>query len=757
MADLKKSKIKSHSCEACRYSMCGDCNLTHSTDDVTKHHGIHANPDVFIGYRGQCNVTMHAGKILWSWCLTCLLPVCQRCVTDDIHDSHKIVDIVTEYRHRKEQTKKSITSIRDDFLQRCLAMYEQKSSLFFTILLKNISYEKCQPEKLKNIINVALKVKLPFLRLGQRTIMKQREILIHFIKSLESVFDDEKVCERPVSYLKTLKKVSFVYDRDYLDPSVKLETKMDCKFSEDDIEVMIFKSQFSPMQFPKHWMKRNKYTNEEGMQFLNALDTDFHETRSRTCQDCLKEFPGQWETQPEIEVLLRWCRACKHLVCPQCVTTKKHKKHEIVDIESEYRLQRKQTILSSNTCSFITNYLLPKCRDMEKQVNKKKEFFSRENLKYQNAFLAEKLKNIINVALKSKMNDLRQSQITVFKQSENLLHFIKSLEIVLDEERAFQTPVSFLVALKKYHVIQPVKLETKLISRFSEENIEKGMCQNYFLPMDFGARLISEEELHVSGRPTHISPCTEKKIWVSSSGTLYVHNFSFKYQKYDPIKDICISENGVHTVRKSKQPIYIDINGDLKSCSLLTNFTSALPLKRSDEWVISCIYCSPRNENLLVGLKSVDDSKVTVYDDLGNEILTIQVNEKHQNLYCNPVFITENRNGDIVVSDRGTNSVVVTDQTGNFRFTIDGNDVVKRKPGFYSVCTDCLSRILICSGSGLLVFDKNGTFQTYFTPRESLAFRGYFLPYALCYDTENEIFWVVSTRKKRYIVSGFKF
>lgn len=325
MADLKKSKIKSHSCEACRYSMCGDCNLTHSTDDVTKHHGIHANPDVFIGYRGQCNVTMHAGKILWSWCLTCLLPVCQRCVTDDIHDSHKIVDIVTEYRHRKEQTKKSITSIRDDFLQRCLAMYEQKSSLFFTILLKNISYEKCQPEKLKNIINVALKVKLPFLRLGQRTIMKQKEILIHFIKSLESVFDDEKVCERPVSYLKTLKKVSFVYDRDYLDPSVKLETKMNCKFSEDDIEVMIFKSQLSPMQFPKHWIKRNKFPNEE-VQFLNAPGKDFHETRSRTCQDCLKEFPGQWKTQPEIDVLLRWCRACKHLVCPQCVTDKKHKK-----------------------------------------------------------------------------------------------------------------------------------------------------------------------------------------------------------------------------------------------------------------------------------------------------------------------------------------------------------------------------------------------------------------------------------------------
>lgn len=131
------------------------------------------------------------------------------------------------------------------------------------------------------------------------------------------------------------------------------------------------------------------------------------------------------------------------------MTDKKHKKHEIVDIESEYRLQTKQTILSSNACSFITNYLLPECLDMKKQVDKKKDFFSRENLKYQSAFLAEKLKNIINVALKSKLNDLSQSQRTVLKQNGNLLRFIKSLEMVFDEERSFETPVSFLVVLKK--------------------------------------------------------------------------------------------------------------------------------------------------------------------------------------------------------------------------------------------------------------------------------------------------------------------
>lgn len=161
----------------------------------------------------------------------------------------------------------------------------------------------------------------------------------------------------------------------------------------------------------------------------------------------------------------------------------------------------------------------------------------------QKAFLVEKLKNINNVALKRKLHDLRQNQLTFLKQSEILLHFIKSLEIVLDEERAFETPRSFLVALKEYYGIK-----SREISIF-EENIIQGIFQNYFLSMDCGARLelISEEEL--IRKPTHISPYTKKKIWVNSSGTLYVHDFSFKYQKYEPIKDVC--ENGYILAKRS--------------------------------------------------------------------------------------------------------------------------------------------------------------------------------------------------------------
>lgn len=126
MAD-RKSMIKSHSYETCGYSLCEECILKHSTDVSTKYRTIEASPDMFGGYRSKC--ILHAGKILWSCCLTCLLPVCQECLTDDIHKSHEIVDIETEYRRQKEQSKISyiITSIRDDTLPRRLAMNEQIS------------------------------------------------------------------------------------------------------------------------------------------------------------------------------------------------------------------------------------------------------------------------------------------------------------------------------------------------------------------------------------------------------------------------------------------------------------------------------------------------------------------------------------------------------------------------------------------------------------------------------------------------------
>lgn len=60
--------------------------------------------------------------------------------------------------------------------------------------------------------------------------------------------------------------------------------------------------------------------------------------------------------------------------------------------------------------------------------------------------------------------------------------------------------------------------------------------------------------------------------------------------------------------------------------------------------------------------------KVTRYKKTGEETHTIQFNNDRLQLYRLPLYITENKNGDVVVSEN-KDAVVVTDRGGKHRFT----------------------------------------------------------------------------------------
>ncbi|XP_061165882.1 uncharacterized protein LOC133174800 [Saccostrea echinata] len=89
-------------------------------------------------------------------------------------------------------------------------------------------------------------------------------------------------------------------------------------------------------------------------------------------------------------------------------------------------------------------------------------------------------------------------------------------------------------------------------------------------------------------------------------------------------------------------------------------------------------------------------ARVGRYNSTGQEL---QHSPGH-GLYVNPIYITENQNGDVIVSDLIDNVseigvVVVTDSTGTHRFSYTGNpQVSKFKPR--GICTDALSHIRVC-------------------------------------------------------------
>lgn len=83
-------------------------------------------------------------------------------------------------------------------------------------------------------------------------------------------------------------------------------------------------------------------------------------------------------------------------------------------------------------------------------------------------------------------------------------------------------------------------------------------------------------------------------------------------------------------------------------------------------------------------------------------------------LYISPNFITENNNGDIVVSDFASGALVVTNREGKYRFSYPANrSELRLKPN--GNCTDALSHILVCdkTTNTLHMLNKDGRFLSH--------------------------------------------
>ncbi|XP_078320227.1 uncharacterized protein LOC144621284 [Crassostrea virginica] len=163
-------------------------------------------------------------------------------------------------------------------------------------------------------------------------------------------------------------------------------------------------------------------------------------------------------------------------------------------------------------------------------------------------------------------------------------------------------------------------------------------------------------------------------------------------------------------------------------------------------WFYLCVYSSKLTGDLLVGMKryGIGDSKVERYNSAWQLTQTIQHDSIGQALYKYPYYITENNNGDVVVSDSYNHShgaVVVTSNDGIYRFSYTGyTSESKLSPG--GVCTDEFSHILVCDSSSMNVhmINENGQFLSAWYSRST----DMIWPFSLSYDHEHHLLWVGS-------------
>ncbi|XP_062609633.1 tripartite motif-containing protein 2-like [Saccostrea cucullata] len=204
-------------------------------------------------------------------------------------------------------------------------------------------------------------------------------------------------------------------------------------------------------------------------------------------------------------------------------------------------------------------------------------------------------------------------------------------------------------------------------------------------------------------------------------------------------------DKGKHTVNVYGDLLYIN-----RECNIIklsaNNRTKSTPIKRESETPV-CVFCSTSNEDLLVGFYL---GKVHRYDKTGQQIHTIEHNDKGHRMYSEPMYITENRNGDVIVSDRD-NDVVVTDSVGRYRFSYTGSPLGPQILP-YGICTDASSNIIVCDyfNEILQIIDKNGTFTRLLLTEQEVRGK----PYSLCYDHEKDLIYVGFWRSNDILVYG---
>eukprot|EP00105_Crassostrea_gigas_P036793 XP_019920941.1 PREDICTED: tripartite motif-containing protein 2-like [Crassostrea gigas] len=180
--------------------------------------------------------------------------------------------------------------------------------------------------------------------------------------------------------------------------------------------------------------------------------------------------------------------------------------------------------------------------------------------------------------------------------------------------------------------------------------------------------------------------------------------------------------------------------------------TNTTFIERIDStWEPRCVYWSPSTGDLLVGMRNyyTETGKVTRYNQSGQLTQTIHHDNTGMGLYSRPNYITENNNGDVVVSD-SFSAVVVTERGGRHRFSytghLSGSGLEPR-----GICTDPLSHILVCDVTTVQMIDRDGQFLSHLlTESQEIG-----APWGLSYDVNTHRLWVGSWDNKvcvyRYI------
>ena len=266
------------------------------------------------------------------------------------------------------------------------------------------------------------------------------------------------------------------------------------------------------------------------------------------------------------------------------------------------------------------------------------------------------------------------------------------------------------------------------------------------LPSTMHEKSVTLKDVGICGHVFSLSP---DRVWVSDVNNLILADTA-KGDKLHSLENSLKDSVGKYTVNSDYHLIYIDENYDIRKISGKET-TPLIVIKRPDStWKPKCVFSSNLNEDLLVGLvmEGTETGKIKRYDNKWGlkQIITLESTLHSQ--YRSPAYITENNNGDIVVSD--DRAVVVTSCEGKYRFSYTGPtseyELLPR-----GICVDAFSNILVCDAINYTIhmIDKDGQFLSHLLTMQSPGLTNH--PWSLSYDVNTHLLFVGSCNEVLFV------
>nr|XP_034306609.1 uncharacterized protein LOC117682661 [Crassostrea gigas] len=477
------------------------------------------------------------------------------------------------------------------------------------------------------------------------------------------------------------------------------------------------------------------------------------------------------------------CEECQIPICSKCTATKEHRSHAFTDLELVFAEQCSHCHIRITK---IRSYFEPTSQDLKKEIAedvteiKKIMAAIRTSMKAE----AESVKKLVDTVTSDKIKQVDKTEQSLLQalngQNQKIADYINYLNDLIKTFYGYLSPsnieqLKFSLESKNF-VIRPIPETSKPVppvytaGQYSKKDVAKLLGRITFPNTKPKNRKIkSMETVSTQMKPTGKQRKQDreksdvKQTLCLSSSVTKVREYTV--QGVDGVFHISLGKSGIllvsdsmcnlvqtdlhgnqlqkiqtsggyegcHTVTQDGDLIYTDQYN--KVIKRITPDNTITEFIKTGDWRPLSIHSSHINGDILVGMEKDEEAiKVTRYNKTGTEIQNIQRDNKGQDLYSGPHYITENINGDVCVLDCNNGAVVVVDKSGQHRFSYTGQGSLFYP---YGICTDVLGHILVCDSLTVHLLDQDGQFLSLLLTEQ----QGIEHPCSVCVDDENNL-WV---------------